>query len=255
MLLISVVALFACSIATALSTSAPEAVTYASVGGSPYKVTYDNRAVQINGERVLLQSGSVHYPRMPPEMWSGILAQCRALGLNMIETYVMWNWHESVQGEVDFKSYGRDLAAFISQAGKQGLFVFLRIGPYVCAEWNFGGLPVWLKDIPGIVFREDNPAWMSALTTFVNVVLAEVQPQLATNGGPIIMLQIENEFGDWESSYPNAAAYVVAVTQYVRSLDIGVPWVMCQQADAPQDIINTCNSLSVYHAMRWCGVC
>jgi len=222
---------------------------YDLVRGSPYKVSYDSRALLINGDRVLLQSGSVHYPRAPPDMWKPIIDQARQHGLNMIQTYVHWNVHEPVKGQYDFSSEGRNLSQFIQYAADAGLFVHLRIGPYICAEWNLGGIPAWMKFESNMTFRTNNVAWLNAMRTFVERVVEEVEPHLARNGGPIVAVQLENEYGNVEGWYgPDGRQYVLEVADMARSLHLDVPIVMCQQRDAPQDIITTCNG---FYCDQW----
>ncbi|KAI0524497.1 hypothetical protein KFK09_003868 [Dendrobium nobile] len=127
------------------------------VGGffEPFNVTYDHRALIIGGKRRMLISAGVHYPRATPEMWPGIILKCKEGGADVIQTYVFWNGHEPVRGQYYFE--GRyDLVKFVKLVGSSGLYFHLRIGPYACAEWNFGGFPVWLRDITGIEFRTNN---------------------------------------------------------------------------------------------------
>ncbi|KAL9272727.1 Beta-galactosidase 8-like protein [Drosera capensis] len=206
-------------------------------------VTYDHRALVIDGNRRLLISGSIHYPRSTPEMWPDLIQKSKDGGLNVIETYVFWDLHEPVQGQYDF-SGGKDLVKFIKLVGDAGLYAHLRIGPYVCAEWNYGGFPLWLHFVPGIVFRTDNQPFKDAMQKFTVVIVDLIKKNnlYASQGGPIILSQIENEYGDIESQYGSGAKpYINWAANMALSLDTGVPWVMCQQADAPDPIINTCN--------------
>ncbi|KAF3670689.1 putative ADP-ribosylation factor GTPase-activating protein AGD5-like, partial [Capsicum annuum] len=114
--------------------------------GASTTVTYDHKALVIDGERRILQSGSVHYPRTTPEIWPEIFRKAKEGGLDVIESYVFWNYHEPVKGEYYFK--GRfDLVRFVKTVQEAGLYVHLRIGPYACAEWNYGGFPMWLHFI------------------------------------------------------------------------------------------------------------
>ncbi|KAJ6407249.1 hypothetical protein OIU84_010704 [Salix udensis] len=118
-------------------------------------VSYDHKAVIINGQRRILISGSIHYPRSTPEMWPGLIQKAKDGGVDVIQTYVFWNGHEPTPGNYYFEDR-YDLVKFIKLVQQAGLYLHLRIGPYVCAEWNFGGFPVWLKYVPGIEFRTDN---------------------------------------------------------------------------------------------------
>lgn len=127
-------------------------ITYENVRGTPYKVGYDHRAITINGVRTLLIAGAIHYPRSTSSMWLYLLKMGRHQGLNTVQSYVFWNIHEQEQGVLDFSGRA-NLSGFLEEAATAGLFVNLRIGPYVCAEWNDGGLPVWLNQVSNISFR------------------------------------------------------------------------------------------------------
>lgn len=206
-------------------------------------VTYDHRALLIDGKRRVLVSGSIHYPRSTVEMWADLIQKSKDGGLDVIETYVFWNAHEPVQNQYNFE--GRyDLVKFIKLVGEAGLYAHLRIGPYVCAEWNYGGFPLWLHFVPGIKFRTDNEPFKAEMQRFTAKIVDMMKQEklYASQGGPIILSQIENEYGNIDSSYgPAAKSYINWAASMAVSLDTGVPWVMCQQADAPDPIINTCN--------------
>ncbi|KAG4974459.1 hypothetical protein AAZX31_11G175200 [Glycine max] len=206
-------------------------------------VTYDHRALVIDGKRRVLVSGSIHYPRSTPEMWPDLIQKSKDGGLDVIETYVFWNLHEPVQGQYNFEGRA-DLVKFVKAVAAAGLYVHLRIGPYACAEWNYGGFPLWLHFIPGIQFRTDNKPFEAEMKRFtVKIVDMMKQESLyASQGGPIILSQVENEYGNIDAAYgPAAKSYIKWAASMATSLDTGVPWVMCQQADAPDPIINTCN--------------
>ncbi|KAK4481133.1 hypothetical protein RD792_012010 [Penstemon davidsonii] len=137
-----------------------------------------------------------------------------------------------------------NLMKFLKLIQDEGLYAILRIGPYVCAEWNYGGFPVWLNSIPNMTFRTKNDAFMNEMKNFTNLIADMVkQEQLfASEGGPIILAQIENEYGNVISSYGNdGKSYINWCANFAESLSIGVPWIMCQESDAPPSIINTCN--------------
>ncbi|GJN30924.1 hypothetical protein PR202_gb19270 [Eleusine coracana subsp. coracana] len=189
-------------------------------------VTYDHRAVVIDGVRRVLVSGSIHYPRSTPDIEKNSDEQ---------ELFVTWQY--------DFEGR-KDLAAFVKAVADAGLYVHLRIGPYVCAEWNYGGFPLWLHFIPGIKFRTDNEAFKAEMQRFTTKVVDTMKGAglYASQGGPIILSQIENEYGNIDSHYGDAGkAYMRWAAGMAVSLHTGVPWVMCQQDDAPDPIINTCN--------------
>ncbi|WRX30427.1 Glycoside hydrolase 35 [Theobroma cacao] len=206
-------------------------------------ITYDKKAIVINGQRRILISGSIHYPRSTPEMWEDLIKKAKDGGLDVIDTYVFWNGHEPSPGNYNFE--GRyDLVRFIKTVQKLGLYVHLRIGPYVCAEWNFGGFPVWLKYVPGISFRTDNEPFKRAMQGFTEKIVQMMKNEklFASQGGPIILSQIENEYGP-ESKALGAAghAYINWAAKMAVGLDTGVPWVMCKEDDAPDPVINACN--------------
>ncbi|KAF2564968.1 hypothetical protein F2Q70_00014887 [Brassica cretica] len=206
-------------------------------------VSYDRKAVIINGQRRILLSGSIHYPRSTPEMWPGLIQKAKEGGLDVIETYVFWNGHEPSPGNYYFGDR-YDLVKFIKLVQQAGLYVNLRIGPFVCAEWNFGGFPVWLKFVPGIAFRTDNEPFKAAMKKFTEKIvwMMKAERLFQTQGGPIILAQIENEYGpvEWELGAP-AKAYTQWAAQMALGLQTGVPWIMCKQEDAPSPIIDTCN--------------
>ncbi|KAL2938303.1 Beta-galactosidase 8 [Bienertia sinuspersici] len=206
-------------------------------------VTYDHRALLIDGKRRVLVSGSIHYPRSTPEMWPDLIKKSKEGGLDIIETYVFWDLHEPAKGQYDF-SDRKDLVKFVKLIGEAGLYVHLRIGPYVCAEWNYGGFPLWLHFIPGMQFRTDNEPFKKEMQKFTAYIvdLMKKNKLYSSQGGPIILSQIENEYGNIDSHYGSAGkSYIKWAANMALSLDTGVPWVMCQQADAPDPIINTCN--------------
>lgn len=206
-------------------------------------VTYDHKALVINGERRILISGSIHYPRSTAEMWPDLIKKAKDGGLDVIQTYVFWNMHEPSPGNYNFE--GRfDLVKFVKLAQEAGLYVHLRIGPYVCAEWNFGGFPVWLKYVPGISFRTDNEPFKNAMQGFTKKVvdLMKSEGLFESQGGPIILAQVENEYKPEEMEFgPAGVDYMNWAAQMAVGMDTGVPWVMCKQDDAPDPVINTCN--------------
>ncbi|XP_072989067.1 beta-galactosidase 5-like [Typha latifolia] len=206
-------------------------------------VTYDRKAIVINGQRRILISGSIHYPRSTPDMWEGLVQKAKDGGLDVIQTYVFWNGHEPSPGNYNFEER-YDLVRFIKTVQKAGLYVHLRIGPYICGEWNFGGFPVWLKYIPGISFRTDNEPFKMAMQGFTQkiVQLMKSESLFASQGGPIILSQIENEYGPESKEFGSVGrSYVNWAAQMAVGLGTGVPWVMCKEDDAPDPVINACN--------------
>lgn len=122
----------------------------------------------IDGRRVLLTCGEIHYPRSTRAMWPKLLRQSKELGLNTITSYVFWNVHETSRGVYDF-SGERDVGHFLDLCQEHGLAVFLRAGPYIFAEWNFGGFPPYLRDELGITIRTMNPAYTARVQAFLSV--------------------------------------------------------------------------------------
>ncbi|KAJ4831119.1 hypothetical protein Tsubulata_010635 [Turnera subulata] len=206
-------------------------------------VSYDHKAITVNGQRRILISGSIHYPRSTPEMWPDLIQKAKDGGLDVIQTYVFWNGHEPSPGKYYFEDR-YDLVKFIKLVQQAGLYVHLRIGPYVCAEWNFGGFPVWLKYVPGISFRTDNGPFKAAMQKFTEKIVGMMKSEklFQTQGGPIILSQIENEYGpvEWEIGAPGKA-YTKWAAEMAVGLGTGVPWIMCKQEDAPDPVIDTCN--------------
>ncbi|CAN6983314.1 unnamed protein product [Brassica oleracea var. botrytis] len=208
-------------------------------------VTYDGRSLIIDGQRKLLFSGSIHYPRSTPEMWPSLIKKTKEGGIEVIDTYVFWNLHEPKLGQYDFNGRN-DLVKFIKEIRSQGLYVCLRIGPFIEAEWNYGGLPFWLRDVPGMVYRTDNEPFKFHMKRFTSKIvnLLKSEGLYASQGGPIILSQIENEYGNVEAAFrEKGASYVKWAAKMAVGLQTGVPWIMCKQPDAPDPVINTCNGM------------
>ncbi|KAL2498401.1 Beta-galactosidase 5 [Abeliophyllum distichum] len=204
-----------------------------------HTVTYDNKAIIINGHRRILLSGSIHYPRSTPDMWEDLILKAKNGGLDVIDTYVFWNVHEPSPDNYNFE--GRyDLVRFIKTVQKVGLYINLRIGPYVCAEWNFGGFPVWLKYVPGISFRTDNEPFKAAMQKFTQKIVDMMKSEnlFESQGGPIILSQIENEYGTQRRALGAAGeAYMNWAAKMAVGLNTGVPWIMCKDDNAPDPVV------------------
>ncbi|KAF7133046.1 hypothetical protein RHSIM_Rhsim09G0058800 [Rhododendron simsii] len=218
----------------------------------PFNVSYDHRALIIDGKRRMLISAGIHYPRATPQMWPDLIAKSKEGGADVIQTYAFWSGHEPVRGQYNFE--GRyDIVKFVKLVGSSGLYLHLRIGPYVCAEWNFGGFPVWLRDVPGIEFRTENAPFKEEMLRFVTKIVDLMREEMlfSWQGGPIIMLQIENEYGNVEGSYgQEGKEYVKWAAKMAVGLRAGVPWVMCKQVDAPEDIVTS--SCLTFHISVYC---
>ncbi|CDO97907.1 unnamed protein product [Coffea canephora] len=165
-----------------------------------------------DGEQFQIIGGDLHYFRVLPEYWEDRLLRAKALGLNTIQTYVPWNLHEPRQGELVFEGIA-DIISFLKLCHKLNLLVMLRAGPYICGEWDLGGFPAWLLAIePALRLRSSDPPFLELVDSWWNILLPKMSPLLYTNGGPIIMVQIENEFG----SYGNDKAYLHHLVNLAR---------------------------------------
>ena len=150
----------------------------------------------LNGKPYRVFSGSMHYCRIPREYWKDRLLKAKAMGLNTICTYIFWNVHEPRPGKFDF-SGNLDVARYIRTAQEVGLNVIIRPGPYVCSEWDFGGLPSWLLADEGIKVRCTDKRYMEAVRQYIQRLGRELSKLQITHGGPIIMVQLENEYGSY----------------------------------------------------------
>ena len=166
-----------------------------------------------DGKPYQIISGAIHFQRIPRQYWKDRLQKARALGLNTVETYVFWNLVEPQQGRFDFTA-NNDIAAFVREAAAQGLNVILRPGPYTCAEWEAGGYPAWLFGKDNIRVRSRDPRFLAASQTYLDAVARQVHLLLNHNGGPIIAVQVENEYGSYDDDHAymadNRAMYVEA---------------------------------------------
>ena len=176
--------------------------------------------VLLDGKPFQIISGEMHPARIPREYWRHRIRMAKAMGCNTIAAYVFWNYHESEPGRFDFTTENRDIAKFISMIQEEGMFVLLRPGPYVCAEWDFGGLPPYLLRTADIKVRCMDPRYMEAVTGYIDHLAAVVAPLLVTRGGPILMVQIENEYG----SFGNDTTYLEALRNLWLKNGIDVPF-------------------------------
>ncbi|MFD2333470.1 beta-galactosidase family protein [Cohnella sp. GCM10020058] len=171
-----------------------------------------------NGEPLRIISGAMHYFRIVPEYWEDRLRKLRACGFNTVETYVAWNLHEPKEGEFRFEGIA-DVERFVRLAGELGLHVILRPSPYICAEWEFGGLPSWLLAEPDIRLRCSHPVYLAKVKAYYDELLPRLKPLLCTSGGPVIALQIENEYG----SYGNDKNYLNFLKSELENGGMDVP--------------------------------
>jgi len=174
----------------------------------------------LDGKPFRIISGEMHPARIPKEYWRHRIQLAKAMGCNTIAAYVFWNYHEKETGVFDFKTENRDVAEFIRICKEEGLWVLLRPGPYVCAEWDFGGLPTDLLSIPDIKIRCMDPRYMNRVSDYISHLSKEIKSLQCTEGGPILMLQIENEYG----SYGNDKDYLSALKNLWVKNGIRIPF-------------------------------
>ena len=170
-------------------------------------------------------SGALHYFRVHPGLWQDRLEKAVAMGLNTIETYVPWNLHEPHPGEFVFTGLC-DVESFIRKAAELGLYVIVRPGPYICAEWDNGGLPAWLNSNPELRVRCMNRPYLDAVARFFHVLLPKLTPLQTTHGGPILMFQVENEYGSFGGDHE----YMQWLLDLYRKEGIDTP---CFTSDGP----------------------
>ncbi|CAB9530173.1 Beta-galactosidase [Seminavis robusta] len=200
-------------------------------------VAYNRRSFIIHGKPTLLLSGSIHYTRIPPSDWNNVFQMAKELGLNCIQTLVIWSEHEPEPNKFNWEGYG-DLVKFIDLAAAHDLYVVVRIGPYICGEYYFGGIPLWMRHVTDDedgreigCFRCSDALWEREMKRWVSIVVNKLRPQLASNGGPIIWMQVENE-------YDPDDAYLEWAVDMARNVTTEIPWSLCGHN------INECNKLN-----------
>lgn len=210
----------------------PLALAALIAGPSPqqtHSVTFDSTHFLIDGRPLQIISGEMHYARVPREYWRDRMKKARAMGLNAITTYVFWNLHEPTPGVFDFSGQN-DVAEYIRIAQQEGLYVILRPGPYICSEWDLGGLPAWLLADPAITLRSADPKFLAAADAYMQRVGRELAPLQYTRGGPIIAVQVENEYGSFDRDH----AYMSAIRDSIRRAGLGE--VLLYTADGPSQL-------------------
>ena len=204
-------------------------------GTIPYTVTYDNRSLIVAGNRTVFASAGIHYPRFTPGQWDDVILKAKNDGYNMIQTYFFVNAHMPKSSVWPWVMTGpADLHLFIQKVAAAGLFLNLRIGPYVCAEWSWGGYPYDIAQIPNITSRSSNPQWESWMRSLVLNVTEEFRPYFADRGGPIVLAQVENEL------HTSDTAYIDFCGELVDETGVKIPWEMCNGVSA-DNTINSCN--------------
>ncbi|MEV0953334.1 beta-galactosidase family protein [Promicromonospora sp. NPDC050249] len=185
----------------------------------------------LDGERMQVVSGALHYFRVHPDQWADRIHKARLMGLNTIETYVPWNFHAPVPGVFDLDGR-RDLGRFLDLVAAEGLHAIVRPGPYICAEWDGGGLPAWLLADPAVGVRRHEPGFLDAIGKYYASLLPLVAERQVTRGGPVLMVQVENEYGAYgDDPLPERQKYLRALVDLVREQDIEVPLFTCDQAN------------------------
>ena len=182
------------------------------VGDKTFLLT-PNTSRSATAQPFVVKAAEVHYPRIPRPYWEHRIKMCKALGMNTICIYVFWNIHEQREGEFDFTGQN-DVAEFCRLAQKNGMYVIVRPGPYVCAEWEMGGLPWWLLKKKDIRLREQDPYFMERVKIFEQKVGEQLAPLTIQHGGPIIMVQVENEYGSYGEDKP----YVSEIRDCLRDI-------------------------------------
>ena len=185
----------------------------AAAANKPGTFTTGDKTFLLNGQPFVVKAAEVHYPRIPRPYWEHRIQMCKALGMNTLCLYVFWNIHEQREGQFDFTG-NNDVAEFCRLAQKNGMYVIVRPGPYVCAEWEMGGLPWWLLKKKDIRLRERDPYFMERVKIFEEKVGEQLKGLTIQNGGPIIMIQVENEYGSYGEDKP----YVSEIRDCLRSI-------------------------------------
>lgn len=172
----------------------------------------------LNGEKFQILSGAIHYFRIPREYWQDSLYNLKAMGFNTVETYIPWNVHEPEEGRFHFDE-NEDVAAFVKEAQKLGLWVILRPSPFICAEWEFGGLPAWLLRYPDMKVRTNTPLFLQKVEHYYRALFEQIADLQITRGGPVLMMQVENEYG----SFGNEKEYLRSIADLMKKCGAEVP--------------------------------
>lgn len=185
-----------------------------------HKFTFAKEEFLLDGKPFRMIGCEMHYSRIPPEYWRHRIQMAKAMGCNTIAVYVFWNFHESVEGQFDFATPPRDITRFFRIVREEGLWALLRPGPYSCGEWDFGGLPIYLLRTPDIKVRCLDPRYMGPVERYIKALARVVKPLMASAGGPVLMVQIENEYG----SYGNDRGYMMRLRQIWQEAGVDGPF-------------------------------
>lgn len=204
------------------SAAAPGVDNAAKPDGKPHAFTFGGVAGEqflLDGKPLQIRSGEMHYQRIPRESWRRSVRLAKAMGLNTVATYVFWNGHERADGSFDFETGSNDLPGFLKICAEEGMWVNFRPGPYACGEWDFGGIPPRLLAHPDLKIRTIKDAnWMAAQDKYLTAVAAVARPFLAKNGGPILLTQLENEYGSYQRK---DFAYIPALHKFWKEQGFG----------------------------------
>lgn len=188
---------------------------------APY-INFDGKGFLLNGKRTFIASGGMEYCRVPRALWHDRLLRLKRAGFNTVEIYNMWNFHEPKKGQFDFAG-DHDLDAFLKMVKALDLYAIVRVGPYVCAEWDSGGYPVWLRFEPGVRVREHNPQFEAAVDRYWDRLMPIVAANQINRGGAVILVQLENEHPQgWGKEMPNG--YFTHLRDKAVSLGLQVPY-------------------------------
>lgn len=197
---------------------------------TPHSFGWNDTDFLLDGQPFVIRAGEVHFSRIPREYWQHRLRMVRAIGCNTVCAYLFWNVHEPEPGKFDFRGQA-DAAAFCRMAQQEGLKVILRPGPYSCAEWDGGGFPYWLLKNPDIKLRTRDPVYLAAVKRYLLAVGRQLAPLEWSRGGPILMVQVENEYG----SYGSDREYIGVLRDYLKEAGFAGPFVTC---DGPSQLKN-----------------
>ena len=187
---------------------------------SQHSFTLSKTEFLLDGKPFQIIAGEIHPARVPAEYWKHRIQMAKAMGCNTIAAYIFWNYHEVEKGVFDFQTGNHNISQFIKLVQEEGMYLILRPGPYVCAEWDFGGLPAYLLAIPDIKVRCMDPRYTQAAERYIKALALQVNDLQITKGGPILMVQIENEYG----SYGNDSEYMKWLPEVWKKCGIEVPF-------------------------------
>jgi beta-galactosidase len=188
-------------------------------------VEYDSKSYRIDGKQVFLNSAAIHYFRMPREEWREVLVKAKLAGMNCVDTYFAWNVHEPEEGNWTFEG-DNDCGAFLDLCAELGLWVIARPGPYICAEWDFGGFPWWLNNKEDVVFRSYNKPYLDYVDRYFDAIIPIISARQVTNGGTVILVQVENEYG-YLADDETASDYMLHLRDGLIHRGVEVPLITC----------------------------